>query len=153
MDLVGNVPDMSRKCPRHVQGTGTCPKIPETKSDGWPYFLQNLFSHVSIPCPQSKSRVQYSKKTKKKRTQINQIFQICVWRINLIPLQTFDFQNSSFGITKPILIPKWKNRCVNKRYASWTQKITAPPSPWRQHQQCTPPCGVVQHWWGQYNGQ
>ncbi len=76
---------MSRTWPGHVLWTGTYHKFPGTESDGQPYFLQNFF----VTCPshvQSKARVKYSKKTKKKRMQISQIFQILEFGVQWIDL-------------------------------------------------------------------
>ncbi len=49
-----------------------------------------------------------------KNLQISQIFWIHIRKINLIPLYTSYFQNSPFGITKSILIPKWKIEASRK---------------------------------------
>ncbi len=103
---------MSQKCPRHFLQMGTCPKILLTELDGQPYFCRIW----SVTCPLRVLRVNHvsnTLKNKKKRTQINQIFQICIWMINLFPLQYF-FWNSSFAVTKQLLIPKWKKEVSTK---------------------------------------
>ncbi len=45
---------LSWKCPGHVLGMGSCPKIPGTELDDQPYFV-HFFIHVSTsnPCSQS----------------------------------------------------------------------------------------------------
>ncbi len=55
MSLVGNVPDMFRKCP----WDGDMSRNPADKIGCLPNFLQNLVSHVCIMCHWSKSHVQY----------------------------------------------------------------------------------------------
>ncbi len=56
--------DLSWKCPGHVLGTGTCPKIPGTESDCRQFYLSFFLRHVSAACTLSKSHVRYSKKNK-----------------------------------------------------------------------------------------
>ncbi len=59
--LVSSAPllEMSWTCPGYILEMGTCPKIPGTESDGWPYFVHVLLSHMSSACPPSQSRIRY----------------------------------------------------------------------------------------------
>ncbi len=98
---------LSWKCPCHVL---------KCKGQNWmmDHILVNfLLSSLSAACCQSQSCV-LSSIWNKKNSQINQIFQIHIWKITSIPLCKLSFPNSSFGITKPILITKWNKGCQEK---------------------------------------
>ncbi len=77
-NLDGNVPDMSLGW-GHVK-----------KSQGQNQMAGHIFDRIfSVTCPLRVPRVSHVsdtlKNTKKKRTQINQIFRILIWTINSIP--------------------------------------------------------------------
>ncbi len=97
-------------CKNLVEMTGTHPEIPGTELDGWQDDVFRV-SHMSFLPSGTKN------------SQINQIFGIHFKKINLIPLFNSSFPNSSFGITKPILIPHWK--IIVSRFALQTQKCIA----------------------------
>ncbi len=107
---------------RYVFRMGTYPEIQGIELDGWPYFCRIS----SVTCSQRILQISHVSSLwsgTKNKLWIFQIFQIDVWTINLIPLFIFYFPNSSFGITKQILITKWKNRNVKKRFAWQTQRM------------------------------
>ncbi len=121
---------MSWKCPGHVLGTGTCPKIPGTESDGRPFF----WIFCSVTCPQHVLGVSHVsntlKNTKKKRTQINLIFRMCDWMIIRFHCKIF-YCNFAFAITKQLLIPKKKKMEVTTkdllRKTLWSKSLLSPP--------------------------
>ncbi len=92
---------LSRKCPRHVldmsSGLGHVLKS-KGQNRMANHFLKNFLSHVSAACPWSQSRVLSSTWNQKRNSQINQFSQICIWKINSIPMCNISFLNSCFGI-------------------------------------------------------
>ncbi len=98
--------EKSQPCPSHVLRTGTCPKIPGTESDDWPF----LCNFCSVTCPWHVLAVSHvsSLPPVTKSLQIVQILQINLWKISLIPLQELSFPNSYFDIATLVLIPKEK---------------------------------------------
>ncbi len=92
----GQTSGLSWKCPGHVLGSGTRPKIPGTELDYRPYFM-HFFIHMSEACPQSHSCV-LTYTWNKKNLKIKQIFQILIHKIDLIPLCNLSFPSSSLEL-------------------------------------------------------
>ncbi len=123
MALVGNVLDMSLER-GHV-----------LKSLWQNWMTSHILCIFLFKCLEHVLRVSHmsSLPPRTKNLQINQIFQIYIQKINLIPLINLNFTKSLFGITKQILILKWKVEVTRKdflpKHKKWITSQISSPSP------------------------